>query len=73
MRLIGAVLQDHGALVQAGNILLFVRISRNNRMLPFSSQTMNLVNNFMENRPPGKSNQVALSEHSFKMSVIRVT
>ena len=40
--------------LQAGNILLFVRISRNNRMLPFSSQTLNLINNFMENRPPGK-------------------
>ncbi|KAK9867090.1 hypothetical protein WJX84_006946 [Apatococcus fuscideae] len=41
--------------IDAGNILLFVRISKNNRMLPFSSQTLNLVNNFMENRPPGSS------------------
>ena len=39
--------------MQVGTILLFVRISRNNRMLPFSSQTLDLVNNFMESRPPG--------------------
>ena len=43
-----------GAALQVGTILLFVRISRNNRMLPFSSQTLDLVHNFLLNRPPGE-------------------